>query len=100
MKALLRSNIEKTIGQTITDVEFDALTIRSNAAREAYGYQVQGAGFGADAALRESFQPSYLGAGASLLSGASSLASKWDMFKRTSPGGSTPDYGSGISPNA
>jgi hypothetical protein len=56
---------------------------------------VQGAGFGADAAFRDSFQPSYFGAGSSLLMGASSLASKWDMFRRTNPGGGSLDGGSG-----
>jgi hypothetical protein len=65
--------------------EHDALTIRNNAAREAYGYRVQAAGYGADAALRESFEPSYLGAGASLLMGASALAGKWDRFIQTKP---------------
>jgi len=73
------------LGDTARAGEQDALTIRSNAAREAWGYQVQGAGFGADAALRESFEPSYLGAGASLLMGASSLAEKWDRFKFLDP---------------
>jgi hypothetical protein len=75
------------LGDTARSGEFDALTLRNNAAREAYGYQVQGAGFGADAAMRESFQPSYLGAGASLLTGASSLADKWTKFKQNDPGG-------------
>lgn len=75
------------LGDTARAGEQDALTLRSNAAREAWGYKVQGAGFGADAAMRDTFQPSYLGAGTSLLTGASSLAAKWDMFKRTNPGG-------------
>jgi hypothetical protein len=65
--------------------EQDALTIRNGAAREAYGYRVQAAGYGADAALRESFEPSYLGAGASLLMGASALAEKWKRFVETDP---------------
>ncbi len=47
----------------------------------AWGYEAQAAGYAADAALRESFEPSYLGAGASLLMGASSLADKWDRFE-------------------
>lgn len=86
------------LGDTKRAGEVDALTIRSNAVREAYGYQVQGAGFGADAAMRESFQPSYLGAGTSLLMGASSLADKWTKFKQNDPGGlggSTPDFSAG-----
>lgn len=76
------------LGDTRRAGEFDALTIRNNAAREAWGYQVQGAGFGADASLRESFRPSYLGAGASLLMGASSLADKWRKYQQVDPGDS------------
>ncbi len=73
------------LGDTARAGEQDALTLRNNAAREAWGFQVQGAGYGADAALRESYEPSYLGAGASLLSNASSLAEKWDRFNQTDP---------------
>lgn len=69
------------LGDTKRAGELDALTIRSNAAREAWGYQVQGAGFGANANLNDSFRPSYLGAGASLLAGAGSLADKWSRFQ-------------------
>ena len=68
--------------------EFDALTIRNNAVRDAWGYDMKawnlragGAGYGAEAAFKGSFQPSYLGAGASLISGASSLADKWSRFQ-------------------
>jgi hypothetical protein len=73
------------LGDTARAGEQDALTIRNNAAREAWGYQVQGANAASDAALRESFEPSYLGAGASLLLGASSLADKWGKFIETDP---------------
>ncbi len=66
--------------------ELDALTVRNNAAREAWGYEVQGQNAAAGAALSGSFQPSYLGAGASLLSGASGLADKWSKFKYNSGG--------------
>lgn len=75
--------------------EQDALTIRSNAAREAWGYQIGAGNAGADAALRGSFQPSYLGAGASLLSGASSLADKWQKFQFSAPGTPSPTTGTG-----
>lgn len=78
------------LGDTARAGEQDALTVRSNAAREAWGYQVQGAGYGADASLRSSFQPSYLGAGSSLLMGASSLSDKWTKFMQTNPGGDYP----------
>jgi hypothetical protein len=73
------------LGDTARSGEQDALTIRNNAKREAWHYENQAAGYDADAALRESFEPSYLGAGASLLMGASSLADKWDRFKHTEP---------------
>lgn len=73
--------------------ELDALTVRNNAAREAWGYQVQGSNAGAGAALYGSFQPSYLGAGASLLSGASGLADKWSKFKYNSGDSSGGSYG-------
>lgn len=76
------------LGDTARAGEQDALTVRSNAAREAYGYQVQGAGFGADAALRDTFRPSYLGAGSSLLMGASGIAAKWANFQQTDPSNS------------
>lgn len=73
------------LGDTARAGEQDALTIRTNAAREAWAHEMQAAGYGADAALRESFEPSTLGAGASLLMGASSLADKWSRFKFTEP---------------
>lgn len=73
------------LGDTARAGEQDALTIRNNAAREAWGYKVQGAGFGGDAAMRSSFQPSYYGAGTSLLMGASSLSDKWAKFQYSDP---------------
>jgi hypothetical protein len=69
------------LGDTAKAGELDASTIRANAAREAWGYKAQEAGATADASMRSSFQPSYLGSGASLLMGASSLADKWSKFK-------------------
>ena len=76
--------------------ELDAQTVRSNAAREAWGYKVGAANAGAEAAMRGSFSPSYLGAGASLLAGASGIADKWSRFKFSDPsGGVTTDYTSG-----
>lgn len=85
------------LGDTARAGEQDALTIRSNAAREAWGYQVQGAGFGADASLRSSFQPSYLGSGTSLLMGASSLSDKWSKFVQNNPSSSaTPGSGTEV----
>lgn len=86
------------LGDTARAGEQDALTIRNNAAREAWGFQVQGAGYGADAALRESYEPSYLGAGASLLLGASALADKWKMFQKSSDAG-RPSSAGGTGPS-
>ena len=75
------------LGDTAAAGELDARTIRANAAREAYGYQVQGLGYGNSAvletnrALNSTYQPNYLGAGASLLSSASTLSEKWRNFQ-------------------
>jgi hypothetical protein len=83
------------LGDTAAAGEFDAQTIRSNAAREAYGYKLSGemagAGYGNEATMQgykaanSSYTPSYLGAGASLLSGASNLSEKWLRFQQTDP---------------
>ena len=54
--------------------ELDALTIRNNAARKAYGFQIQGLSDQATATLDRS--ASY----ASLLGGASSVGSKYQSF--------------------
>lgn len=85
------------LGDTKAAGELDALTIRSNAAREAYGYKVQGLGYASTAtleatrALNSSYTPNYLGAGASLLAGASSLGEKWWRFQQNDPTLSVPD---------
>lgn len=82
------------LGDTRAAGELDALTIRSNAAREAYGYQVQGLGYGSTAALESTralnstYSPNYMGAGASLLAGASTLSDKWLRFQQNAPDGS------------
>jgi hypothetical protein len=79
------------LGDTAAAGELDARTIRANAAREAYGYQVQGLGYGNEAILQNTraanstYTPNYLGAGASLLSGASTLADKWRRFQQNDP---------------
>lgn len=74
------------LGDTAAAGEFDAQTIRANAAREAYGYTVQGLSYGNQSVLESAraanlvYAPNYLGAGASLLAGASALAEKWKPF--------------------
>jgi len=93
------------LGDTAATGELDARTIRANAAREAYGYQVQGLGYGNTAALEttraanSTYTPNYLGAGASLLSGASTLSDKWARFQ-TGPSAFNPEANvSGFSGN-
>lgn len=89
------------LGDTAATGELDARTIRANAAREAYGYQVQGLGYGNTAALEttraanSTYTPNYLGAGASLLSGASTLSDKWRRFQMNNPAASGDGVGSG-----
>jgi hypothetical protein len=79
------------LGDTAAAGELDARTIRANAAREAYGYQVQGMGYANEVGLQytraanSTYSPNYLGAGASLLSGASTLADKWRRFQQNDP---------------
>lgn len=79
------------LGDTAAAGELDARTVRANAAREAYGYQVQGMGYANEAGLQytraanSTYTPNYLGAGASLLSGASTLADKWRVFQQNNP---------------
>ncbi|CAB5082909.1 hypothetical protein IST4116A_01201 [Burkholderia cenocepacia] len=65
----------------------DALTIRNNAAREAYGYQVQGLSYGQQAQLDEASASNALSAGSlntfsSILGGAASVGSKWIDYKK------------------
>lgn len=78
------------LGDTRATGELDALTIRANAAREAYGYQVQGLGYSNQSILESTraansvYTPNYLGAGGSLLAGASTLAERWKRFQNDS----------------
>lgn len=79
------------LGDTAAAGEFDAQTIKANAAREAYGYTIQGVGHGNTAILESAraanstYTPNYLGAGASLLSGVSTLAARWGKFQDNKP---------------
>ncbi|MBD1412793.1 hypothetical protein NUJ30_08765 [Burkholderia contaminans] len=66
----------------------DALTIRNNAAREAYGYQVQGLSYGQQAQLDEAGASNAVTAGnlnafSSIIGGASSIGSKWIDYTKT-----------------
>lgn len=88
------------LGDTRAAGELDGLTIRANAAREAYGYQVQGLGYGNQSILESAraansvYTPNYLGAGGSLLAGASTLAERWKSFQNDNRA-STADGNSG-----
>jgi len=79
------------LGDTAAAGEMDALTARAAAAREAYEYQVTGVRYNnsgvleTNRALNSNYQPNYLGAGASLLSGASALADRWRRFQIGNP---------------
>lgn len=68
--------------------ELDALTIRSNAEREALGFRTQGMNFQAEADLAKAkgeaaSQAGYMGAMGTLLSGGGQVAQKWYNFKKT-----------------
>lgn len=75
------------LGDTRAAGELDGLTIRANAAREAYGDQAQGLGHSNQSVLESAraansvYTPNYLGAGGSLLAGASALAERWKPFQ-------------------
>ena len=81
--------------------EYDAQTIRNNAAVKAYGYRVQGANAGADANLDDYKAANAMsalpyGIGSSLLGGASKLAGgASDLMKGGGGGGVTVNYANG-----
>ncbi|MBX3502792.1 MAG: hypothetical protein KF889_25385 [Alphaproteobacteria bacterium] len=69
--------------------EMDALTVRSNFQREAYGHRVQGMNYDAAARLadsRTSTLGSWLSAGGSILGGAFQGAKMYSDFQRTGAG--------------
>lgn len=78
------------IGDTGRAGEMDAQTIRSNAARTAWGYQVAATSAGATAGLDQAQAADAtanlpFGVGSSLLGGASSIANKWSMYQQNNP---------------
>ena len=82
------------LGDTAAFGELDALTIRNNAEREAYGYQVQGMNFGAEAGLlrnraKVSEQSGWMNAGTTLLSGAAGVGDRWYARNKGGGGGSS-----------
>lgn len=71
-----------TVEDTVAQGELDALTIRSDAEREAMGYRNQGENFGGEAALataraKNASSGGLFGAGGTLLSGLGTVAQKW-----------------------
>ena len=96
------SNIDVTSGSAV-DVrssaaalgELDALTIRSNAARQSYGYQTNATSFGAQAGLEQNIArqapiAGEISATGSLLSGATGAANQYLNWQRVA--------GSGVGP--
>lgn len=82
----LEGSATDILGDTAAAGEVEALAIRSQAARQAYEHQIAGVAYGntsileSNRARNATYQPNYLGAGASLLSSASTLAEKWRNF--------------------
>jgi len=81
---------QDSAGQLVRDTaalgRLDALTIQSNAEREALGFEARGVSFESEARLQglvgeNAVSSSYLKAGASLLSGVGSVAGKWYNYK-------------------
>jgi len=73
-------------GDTAMLGEQDALTIRANAQRAAYGYTVQGLNYSGQATLDEmgatsAARSGALGAFSSIIGGASAVGSKWLEYK-------------------
>ena len=66
--------------------ELDALTIRSNAEREAYNLRVRGMQFGQEAVLEEAtganaLSAGYFGAAGTLASGVGTVADRWYRYR-------------------
>ncbi len=78
--------------------ELDALTVRSNAVKEAYGYEVNAMNDKAQAALDRkqasaSLASGWYGAAGSLLGAASSAGSQFAKWQATGGGGTIPSSG-------
>jgi hypothetical protein len=76
------------LGDTASLGELDALTIRSNAEREAYENKVDASNLAANAGMKRmgaknSLIAGKIGATTSLLTGAGSVANKWYNYKYT-----------------
>jgi hypothetical protein len=81
--------------------EQDALTIRNNAQRAAYGYQVQGLNYASQAQLDEmgassAARAGTLGIWSSIIGGASSVSDKWWRYKQAGIGSSSENLPTGL----
>lgn len=79
--------VSDTLADTAATGELDALTIRSNAAREAYGYKVHGMNYDASAkgnvlAGKNAVSASKTNAFTTILGGASTVSDKWATYKK------------------
>lgn len=84
--------------------ELDALTIRSNADREALGFRTQGMNYEADARLSklrgdQAVTSSYFSAASALFKGAGSVAGKWYDYNSVAGTTGSSNYGVGSSPS-
>lgn len=71
---------------TVAIGEFDALTVRNNAAKEAFNYRQQGEEFSSQAQMqieagKDAKKAGYIGAASSFLGGAATVADKWYTYK-------------------
>lgn len=84
------------LGDAAASTEFDALTARANAAKEAWGYRVKALDAGNNVSLsmaQQGASGSLLGAGGALIGGAGSVADKWYKYGRGGAFGIAADGG-------
>jgi hypothetical protein len=79
------------LGDTAAFGELDALTIKSNAQREAYGYRVQGMNYAAEEAMarvggKNANAAAQISAASTLIGGAASGGDRWMTYNRPSAG--------------
>ena len=75
------------LGDTAAFGELDALTIKNNAQREAYGYRVQGMNYGAEAGLslargQNAATAGAISAGSTVVGGLGTAADRWATYNR------------------
>lgn len=80
------------LGDTAEAGELEALTIRNNAAREAWGYRVQGANYRSSAGMnsagaQNAITSGYTSAFTTALAGAGTVADRWYGYNSYNSGG-------------